>query len=61
MKNTVVVREVVRGLTGKDFVLNVKITGIIKFKVRLFLAVQLIKLAVWIIGCGVQFEVNMND
>ncbi|GAG16972.1 unnamed protein product [marine sediment metagenome] len=56
MKNTIVVSEVM-----KNVVLNVEITGIVKFKIRTFIGVQLIKLAAWIIGCGIQIELDTND
>ena len=56
MKNTIAVSKVM-----KDVILNVTITGIVKFKVKLFLTIQLIKLAAWILGCEIQFEINTND
>ena len=41
-----------------DTCLEVIITGIIKFKVRLFLGMQLLKLAAWIIGCQIELSIN---
>ena len=56
MKNVVNISKVIR-----DVVLNVKITGIVKFKIKAFIGIQLIKLAAWVIGCGIQIELNTND
>lgn len=47
----------------KNIVLEIKMTGIVRFKIRLFFAAWLIKLAVWILGCEIQFEIKnkLND
>ena len=48
IKRTINVSEVI-----PDACLEVTITGIIKFKIRLYLGMQLLKLAAWIIGCQI--------
>jgi len=42
----------------KDIVLKVTIFGLRKFKIKLFLAKWLIKLAAWILNCKMEFEVK---
>ena len=36
--------------------IDVKLTGVKIFRIRLFIAKQLIKLAAFILGCGIEIE-----
>ena len=45
----------------RNTVLNVTITGVRRFKIRLFIGAQLIKLAALILGCNIQMEINQDE
>ena len=50
---TIAVNEVMKGST-----LEITITGIKIFKIRMFIGIWLIKLAAWIICCPIELSVN---
>ena len=56
VKKTINVSEVI-----PDTCLEVTITGMIKFKIRLYLGMQLLKLAVWVIGCQIELSINEDN
>ena len=51
VKKTINVSEVI-----PDTCLEVTITGIKTFKIRMFIGIKLLKLAAWIIGCQIVIE-----
>ena len=53
IKKTINVSNVI-----KNICLEVIITGIIKFKIRMYLGMQLLKLAAWVIGCQIELSIN---
>jgi len=45
---------------SKDYVLEVDIKITKQFKVRMFLAIQLIRLAAFFMGTGVKYDINKD-
>ncbi len=43
----------------KNVTLNIKITGMAKYKTRQFIAVKLMKLAALFLGCEIKISINM--
>ena len=53
---TIAVNEAIKGST-----LEITITGIKVFKIRMVIGIWLIKLAAWIIGCQTELKVNESE
>ena len=53
IKKTISVSEVIA-----DTCLEVTITGVKTFKIRMYLGMQLLKLAAWVIGCQIELSIN---